>query len=351
MNPGSAGNACGCCGGCSNAARPKKKSERAHQQFLDDRAGRERDGEPHAGGDVGGLHHLRARLGRRRDGAFVEDVGVDIAGEDRARAQAVGALLGVERLGEAGETEFRGDVGDAGLGAGLEPGLGVDEDESAGAARAHRGEQRLHAVKWAVEIRGHEFVVGGDGQFGPTPARGVGAGGVDERIDLVETREHGGDEGVHGRLIADIAGEGAEAFAGEGGDESEGRSEGIGSTPDQGNTPTFGGELEDDGAADAAAGTGDDSDGRKRGGFFWHEGERMTRMGVGLVASRIQRRVCAAGEKQGAELGRFFTFGMTNLNSPKTKFSASRTQSGRAAWAPDLWGRSQCGRRILSRIV
>ena len=49
----------------------RTRLEGTHEQFLDDGALRERNGEPHARGDVLGAHHLGAGLGWRRGGAFV----------------------------------------------------------------------------------------------------------------------------------------------------------------------------------------------------------------------------------------------------------------------------------------
>jgi hypothetical protein len=178
-----------------------------------------------------------------------------------------------------------------------------------------------------VEIRRHEFVVGGDGQLGPASARGVGAGGVDEGIDLAEPREHRGGQRRNGRLIADIAGEGGETFAGRGGGEREGGGEGFGPATDEGDAPALGGKLEDDGATHAAAGTGDEGDrGKERERFLWHGSGRMMRGGRVSVAGRIQRRVRAAGEKQGAELGRLLVFGVTVLHWPKIKCGAAWNQ-------------------------
>ncbi len=87
----------------------KKHSKRSDKQFFDDGALGQRDGEPHTRGDVGRAHHFGAGLGCRRDRAFIEDVGVDVAWEDRAGAEAVGAFFSVQGLGEAGEAKFRGD--------------------------------------------------------------------------------------------------------------------------------------------------------------------------------------------------------------------------------------------------
>ena len=231
-----------------------KPSERTHEQFLDDGALGQRDGEPHARGDVGGAHHFGARLGGRWDRTFVQQIGVDIAGKNGAGAEPVGALLGVERLGETGEAKFRGDVGDAGLRAGFETRLGVDENEGTGAARAHGREQRLYAIDGAVEIGRHELVIRGEWQLGPAAARGVGAGGVDEGIDLAEACEDGGGHFSYGGVIADIAGEGGEALAGGGWDEANRCGESLGAAADESDAPAFGGELKDDGATDAAAG-------------------------------------------------------------------------------------------------
>ena len=209
----------------------------------------------------------------------------------------MGAFLGVERLGEAGEAEFRGDVGDAGLGAGLEAGLGVDEDEGAGAAGAHRGEQRLDAMERTVEVRAHEFVIGGERKLGPAAARRVGAGGVDERIDAAEAREDGGGHFLHGGVVADVAREGGEAASVGGGRECDRGREGVGAAADQRDAPAFGGEAQGDGATDAAAGTGDQGDGGRRGelgGFH-----RRRRRGAG--AQRLHESEAGgggAGEKQ-----------------------------------------------------
>ena len=75
------------------------------------------------------LQHALAGLGRRRSWAQVENRGVDVAGEDRAGADAVGALLGVDRLGQAGHAELGDHVGYAGLGVGAQPGLRDNIDD------------------------------------------------------------------------------------------------------------------------------------------------------------------------------------------------------------------------------
>ncbi len=258
----------------------------------------QRDGEPHTRSDVGWAHHFGAGLGCRRDRAFIEDVGIDVAGEDRAGAEAVGAFFGVEGLGEAGEAKFRGDVGDAGLGAGFETRLGVDEDEGTGAARAHGWEQRLYTVDGAVEIGRHELVIGGEWQLGPAAARGVGACGVDEGIDVAEAREDGGRHFSNGGVVADVAREGDEAFTSGGGREADRLGEGVRAATDEGDAPTFGGKLVDDGAADAAASAGDEGDGGwGREGFLLH-GERERGRVANVAAGATYECGGAAGENQ-----------------------------------------------------
>ena len=252
----------------------KEHSKRSDKQFFDDGALGQRDGEPHTRGDVGRAHHFGAGLGCRRDRAFIEDVGVDVAGEDRAGAEAVGAFFSVEGLGEAGEAKFRGDVGDAGLRAGFETRFGVDEDEGAGAARPHGREQRLYTIDGAVEIGRHELVIRGEWQLGPAAARGVGAGGVDEGIDVAEAREDGGRHFSHGGVVADVAREGDEAFTSGGGRESDRLGEGIRAATDERDAPTFGGKLVDDGTADAAASARDEGDGGWGGESFLLHDER-----------------------------------------------------------------------------
>ena len=210
----------------------------------------------------------------------------------------MGAFFGVEGLGEAGEAKFRGDVGDAGLGAGFETRLGVDEDEGAGAARAHGREQRLYTVDGAVEIGRHELVIRGEWQLGPAAARGVGAGGVDEGIDVAEAREDGGGHFSNGGVVADIAREGDEAFTSGGGRESDRLGEGVRAATDERDAPPFGGKLVDDGAADAATSAGDEGDGGWGGEGFLFHGERERGEARTWRATAIHECGGAAGENQ-----------------------------------------------------
>ena len=136
------------------------------------------------------------------------------------------------------------------------------------------GEQRLDAMERTVEVRAHEFVVGGERELGPAAARGVGAGGVDECVDAAEAREDGGGHFSHGGVVADVAREGDEAFTSGGGREADRLGEGVRAATDERDAPPFGGKLVDDGTADAAASAGDKSDGGWGGESFLLHDER-----------------------------------------------------------------------------
>src|SRR3954470_9010079 len=68
------------------------------QNLLNGRAVRKCGYEPDAGRDVLGLHHTGPCFGRRRSRPLVEQRGVDIAGKNAARANAVRPFLGIDRL-------------------------------------------------------------------------------------------------------------------------------------------------------------------------------------------------------------------------------------------------------------
>lgn len=149
-----------------------------------------------------------------------------------------------------------------------------------------------------MEIGRHELVIRGEWQLGPTAARGVGAGGVDEGIDVAEAREDGSGHFSNGGVVADVAREGDEAFTSGGGRESDRLGEGVRAATDERNAPTFCGKLVDDGTADAAASARDEGDGGWGGESFLLHDERERGEARKWRTTAIHERGGAAGENQ-----------------------------------------------------
>ena len=72
---------------------------------------------------------------------------------------------------------------------------------------AHPGQERLHAVIGAVEVRGEDAVPVVYRQRLETAARDVDARGVHQDVDFAKAPEHGRAHRRHGVCVADVAGE------------------------------------------------------------------------------------------------------------------------------------------------
>jgi len=153
---------------------------RRDHQFRHDHVAGELGEHHHAGGDVFGVHHHRALLGRHRHRPLIEDRRIDLAGMNRRDPDAVLPLFKGHRRSEAGGPELRGAV--AGPGQRKSPLAGDrgDAHDQPVAADPHPRQHRLEHVEQAGEIHRHHPIEVGRGEFGHRPLGDVDSGGVDD---------------------------------------------------------------------------------------------------------------------------------------------------------------------------
>ena len=129
---------------------------------------------------------MRARSSfERRHRALLQDRRRHLAGQDRGGADAVHALLHVDRLGERDHGALGGVVRRPGEHARVAARPGGDVDDQAVLPRAHAGQHRVAAVEQAVEVDGDDVVpaFGGHGLEVALRAADVGAGAGDQDVD------------------------------------------------------------------------------------------------------------------------------------------------------------------------
>jgi len=116
-----------------------------NDQFFNDRPLGQCYRQPGALRDIDRLEHFFSCFCFGGLGPFVEQFSVDIAGKNRASANAVGAFFGVDRLSESKQTKLRNDIGGTSLRTGLFGGIRNDIDDGTGATLAHRRKKGLQA--------------------------------------------------------------------------------------------------------------------------------------------------------------------------------------------------------------
>jgi len=152
-----------------------------------------------AGGLVG--HHRTA----------IQQRGVDVARKDADGPNPAGTLLGVDGLGQAGQTELGHHISRTRLGGGLFAGIGDDVDDGARSPLAHSGQEGLHAVIGAIQVGIHHRPIVGVGKHFQGPLRSIGARRIDQHLDgphlVFDARAHR----AHRFLAGDVALEGGDA--------------------------------------------------------------------------------------------------------------------------------------------
>ena len=136
----------------------------------------------------------------------VEQRRLDRSRRHRVAAHAIARGLAGDRLGEADHTGLGGGVDRRALRAHA-AGLARDVHDRAGAALLHGGKHRVRDREHAAQVDAqHEIpqaLVGVDEVGEP-----VGAGVVDEHIDLAERLDSGGDTGAHRAGVGHVEGAG-----------------------------------------------------------------------------------------------------------------------------------------------
>src|SRR5260370_19284434 len=183
--PGPRPRPCGYGNSCTPARSPgaRKRLPRPDQNFFDDRALRQLNGDQNARRDIFGLQHFLARFHGRRLRSLVEQWRVDITGEDGAGPNPIAPLLDVDGLGEAREAELGHDVRGASLRVRLFAGVGDNVHDGAGFSFAHCGQESLEAVVGAVQIGVDQAMIILQGDQFPPPPRPFPAAGLHDHFD------------------------------------------------------------------------------------------------------------------------------------------------------------------------
>src|SRR5439155_20620981 len=126
------------------------------------------------------------------------------AGQDRGGADAVGALLHVERLGERDHRVLGGVVAGTGQRARVAPGPRGDVDDQAFLSLAHRRQHRVAAIEHARQVDGDDLVPAVDRDVPEVALRQVDARAVDEDVDAAVALEDRGGDLRHLGLVGDV---------------------------------------------------------------------------------------------------------------------------------------------------
>ena len=191
---------------CFDAAQVEAIGGGTDDQLVDAGARGQRrdveDGRP----QVFGLQHALALLPARRNRSLLQDRRCHLARQDRRRADAVGAFLHVDRLGERDHRALGGVVRGPGKRRGIAPGPRRDIDDQTGLARSHAGQHRETAVEEAVQIDPDHVVpaLGRHGLEVSLAAADVGARARHQDVDAAVALLDVGRGTLHRRAVADV---------------------------------------------------------------------------------------------------------------------------------------------------
>src|SRR5207244_2758000 len=155
-----------------------------------------------------GLQQARALVRRRRYRALLKDRRRHFAGQDRGGADAVGAFLHVEGLGERDHGVLGGVVAGTGQRARVAPGPRGDVDDQALLALAHRRQHRVAAIEHAGQVDGDDLIPAVDRNVSEVALRQVDARAVDEDVDAAMALEDRRGGLSHLGLVGDVHGDG-----------------------------------------------------------------------------------------------------------------------------------------------